>query len=44
MRCHHLVLWDWGPHSGALRHNTWFDQLAMMVAMLEFDPNFFLGL
>src|SRR3954454_2872686 len=29
----------------ALRHNTWVDQLAMMVAMLGISiPNFFLGL
>ena len=29
----------------ALRHNTWIDQLAMMVAMLGISiPNFFLGL
>src|ERR1700738_4727887 len=29
----------------ALRHNTWIDQLAMMIAMLGISiPNFFLGL
>ena len=29
----------------ALRHNTWIDQFAMMVAMLGISiPNFFLGL